>query len=150
MQIMLEKAYPLIGGFLGVILAFISKFNLLEIESYKEIMSSSISLGSIAVGFLAAAITLLPSLSNNELVKNLKRLGAYQKLLLYIIKAIIGLFIISILSIVGLFITNISIGIVRDLFGYTWIFIFIVAILSIIRVIHLFLKFLVLTQNNID
>lgn len=150
MQIMLEKTYPLIGGFLGVILAFISKFNLLEIESYKEIMSSSISLGSIAVGFLAAAITLLPSLSNNELVKNLKRLGAYQKLLLYIIKAIIGLFIISILSIVGLFITNISIGIVRDLFGYTWIFIFIVAILSIIRVIHLFLKFLVLTQNNID
>lgn len=150
MQIMLEKAYPLIGGFLGVILAFISKFNLLEIESYKEIMSSSISLGSIAVGFLAAAITLLPSLSNNELVKNLKRLGAYQKLLLYIIKAIIGLFIISILSIVGLFITNISIGIVRDLFGFTWIFIFIVAILSIIRVIHLFLKFLVLTQNNID
>ncbi|WP_280150133.1 hypothetical protein P5485_012980 [Bacillus pumilus] len=147
---MLEKAYPLIGGFLGVVLAFISKFKLLELESYKEIMSSSISLGSIAVGFLAAAITLLPSLSNNELVKNLKRLGAYQKLLLYIIKAIIGLFIISILSIVGLFITNISIGIVRDLFGYTWIFIFIVAILSIIRVIHLFLKFLVLTQNNID
>ncbi|MBX7001906.1 hypothetical protein EX219_09945 [Bacillus aerophilus] len=147
---MLEKAYPLIGGFLGVLLAFISKFKLLEIESYKEIMSSSISLGSIAVGFLAAAITLLPSLSNNELVKNLKRLGAYQKLLLYIIKAIIGLFIISILSIVGLFITNISIGIVRDLFGYIWIFIFIVAILSIIRVIHLFLKFLVLTQNNID
>ena len=39
-------------------------------------MSSSISLGSIAVGFLAAAITLMPSLSNNELVKNLKRLGA--------------------------------------------------------------------------
>jgi len=147
---MLERTYPLILSALAVITSVWFKFSLLDLKNYKDIMSSSISLGSIAVGFLAAAITLMPSLSNNELVKNLKRLGAYQKLLRYIIVAIIGLFAISILSISGLFINNEAHVLLKDIFGNIWIFVFVFAILSIVRVIHLFLKFLVVTQNDTE
>ncbi|MCY8110075.1 hypothetical protein MOF19_16470 [Bacillus spizizenii] len=145
---MLERTYPLILSIVLVVASIWFDFSLLDLKNYKDIMSSSISLGSIAVGFLAAAITLMPSLSNNELVKNLKRLGAYQKLLRYIIIAIIGLFGISFLSISGLFINSDACTLVKFVFGNFWIFVFVFAILSIVRVIHLFLKFLVLTQND--
>jgi hypothetical protein len=79
-------------------------------------MSSAISLGSIAVGFLAAAITLMHSMSNNDLVKNLKSMGTYKKLLKYIISAIFGLFTIYLLSIIALFISTAAVSIVNLLF----------------------------------
>lgn len=122
--------------------------SLKDFLNYKEIMSSAISLGSIAVGFLAAAITLMPSLSNNELVKNLKSMGAYKKLLKYIISAIISLFCLSLISLLGLFINNNYEHFLVTYFQYLWVFILVLSIMTTIRVISLFLKFLIYTQDG--
>lgn len=111
-------------------------------------MSSAISLGSIAVGFLAAAITLMPSMSNNELVKNLKRMGSYKKLLKYIITAIFGLFAVSLLSIIALFINVKPVSVYDTIFYHIWIFTFVFSILATYRVIRNFLRFLVFTQDD--
>ncbi|MBK5446845.1 hypothetical protein [Peribacillus sp. TH24] len=143
---MLERIYPAAISILLVVLTICTEFNLGDLVNYKEIMSSAISLGSIAVGFLAAAITLLPSLSNNELVKNLKRMGAYEKLLKYIITSIFGLFGISFLSLFALFID--SSFKYNQYFYYLWIFVLSFSLLSTFRVIRLFLKFLIVTQKN--
>lgn len=145
---MLEKLFPFVLSCVATMLLYICNFNLGNLVNYKEIMSSAISMGSIAVGFLAAAITLMPSMSNNELVKNLKRMGAYKKLLKYIITAIFALFGISLFSILGLFINTEHKSIVNIVFYNIWIFLFVFSLLATYRVIRVFLKFLVVTQND--
>jgi hypothetical protein len=147
---MLERYYPVIISLALTFFVCYIDFNLGKVANYKEIMSSAISLGSIAVGFLAAAITLMPSLSNNELVKNLKAMGAYKKLLEYIISAIFGLFTVSLLSIIALFLSSSTASKFNMIFYHFWIFVASFAILSTYRVIRNFLKFLVLTQSDDD
>jgi hypothetical protein len=145
---MLEKTYPFMLGILATAVLYFIKFNLSSLTNYNDIMSSAISLGSIAVGFLAAAITLMPSMENNELVRNLKRMGAYKKLLNYIITAIFSLFGVSLLSLIGLFINTKSKTTGITIFNNIWIFVFVFSLFATFRVIQTFLKFLVLTQED--
>ena len=145
---MFERIYPMVLSVVVTAMALFWDISLKDFLNYKEIMSSAISLGSIAVGFLAAAITLMPSLSNNELVKNLKSMGAYKKLLKYIISAIISLFCLSLISLLGLFINNNYEHFLVTYFQYLWVFILVLSIMTTIRVISLFLKFLIYTQDG--
>jgi hypothetical protein len=147
---MLEKIYPQLLSILVTVYLYLVKFNLSKLPNYKDIMSASISLGSIAVGFLAAAITLMPSMENNELVRNLRRMGAYKKLLKYIITAIFSLFSTCLLSLIALFTDAKANNIVNVIFNNIWTLVFVFSLLATFRVIQTFLKFLVLTQQDDD
>ncbi|WP_211750346.1 hypothetical protein [Paenibacillus sp. Marseille-Q4541] len=147
---MLEKLYPLILSLLGPFVVIYFKLIPSDIANFKDILNSTISIGSIAVGFLAAAVTLLPSLGSNKLVKVLKQMGAYTKLIKYLISAIVALFLTSLLSVLGLFLVQDSMGIINRIFLGVWIYAFIFSILSSFRVIRNFTKFLVLSSNEDD
>lgn len=145
---MVERYYPFVLALIAPIL--VCYFDILpkDIVNYKDILNSTISIGSIAVGFLAAAVTLLPSLGSNRLVQVLKQMGAYRKLLQYLITAIIGLFITALLSVVGLFIDPQKYETINHFFLIVWSYMFFFAVLASIRVIQNFLKFLLLTQDD--
>ncbi|MBT2700253.1 hypothetical protein J7E79_23080 [Bacillus sp. ISL-40] len=147
---MLEKIYPQLLSILVTVYLYFTEFKLGALQNYKDIMSASISLGSIAVGFLAAAITLMPSMDNNELVRNLRRMGAYKKLLKYIITAIFSLFSTCFLSLIALFTDSKTNSIFNVIFNNAWILVFIFSLLATFRVIQTFLKFLVLSQQDDD
>jgi hypothetical protein len=144
----IEKIYPYILGLIAPFAVWYLRLTPNSFENFKDIMASTISLGSIAVGFLAAAITLMPSMNENSLVKRLKELGAYRKLLKYLIEAIIALFIVSLLSIFGLFLNSKIITCIDISFMHLWTYVFAVSILGTFRVISNFLRFLILTQDG--
>lgn len=147
---MFEKFYPLVLAILGPAAVFYFKLMPSDIANFKDILNSTISIGSIAVGFLAAAVTLLPSLGSNKLVRVLKQMGAYTKLIKYLISAIVALFLTSLLSVIGLFLVLNSMDLINKIFLGAWSYAFLFSILSSYRVIRNFTKFLVLSSNEDD
>lgn len=145
---MLERTYPLLLSLIGPIVIWYLKLLPSDIENYKDILNSTISIGSIAVGFLAAAVTLLPSLGSNKLVTALKQMGAYKRLLKYLITAIIALFLTSLLSVIGLFIISSSQEVINQVFLAVWSYGFLFSILTSYRVIHNFMKFLLVASDD--
>lgn len=119
-----------------------------DISNYKDIVIANISFASIGVGFLAAAITLMPSLSDNLFVDKLKEMGAYRKLLSFLFEAIVFLFCSSLLSIGVLFFDLTKNTQFLFCFNLFWSYIFLASLLLVVRVILYFLKFLVITSEH--
>lgn len=145
---MIERYFPYVLALIVPTIFFYYKVSPKEISNFKDILNSTISMGSIAVGFLAAAITLLPSLSSNKFVSKLKQMGAYVKLLRYLISAIISLFLTSLLSVIGLFVNVDTVTWTDRIFLILWSFLFSLSIFTTFRVIRNFLVFLIISQNE--
>lgn len=143
-----EKYYPFIFGIgISIYIYFSGKYPN-DILYFKDILSSTISMGSIAIGFLSAAITMMPAMSGNSFIKKMKDLGAYNKLLHFLFVAIVFLFGNALVSLMGLFFNLESQGEIIRIFFIIWGFVFTVSILSIVRVISGFLNFLSLTSKD--
>lgn len=144
---------PYIVSFLAPLAIFYCKLLNVGESHYDNIMSATITLGAIGVGFLAASITLLPSVGNSSFVGALKRIGAYKKLLRDLVHAIVLLFTLSIFSVVGVFIGN---GqhvspfehVVSVFFVYTWSYLFALVVIICTIVIRLFLRVLFLSSDE--
>ncbi|TYS67043.1 hypothetical protein FZC76_16075 [Sutcliffiella horikoshii] len=137
----------IIGLFIEVIVLYF-RLEITDIPLFKDLLSATISMGSIAVGFLAAAITLMPSLEGNKFLSKLKQLGGYKKILNALLLAIALLFILCLISLVGLFFDLETVSTITSLFLYLWIFFFIVAIYSVSVVIVTFLFYLRLSADD--
>lgn len=99
-----EKWYPLSLGAIFTILccSYFSKNNLPD--SWKEILSSATTLSSIAIGFLATAMSILFTISNSHVVKQIINTNSYDKLINYFLDAINWLFWLVLFSFIGLFV----------------------------------------------
>lgn len=137
----------IIGLFIEVIVLYF-RLEITDIPLFKDLLSATISMGSIAVGFLAAAITLMPSLEGNKFLSKLKQLGGYKKILNALLLAIALLFILCLISLVGLFFDLETVSTITSLFLYMWIFFFVVAIYSVSVVIITFLYYLRLSAED--
>ena len=144
----MRRIIPYLIGIVLPTYLFINKLFPSNISNYKDIVIANISLASIGVGFLAAAITLMPSLSDNLFVEKLKQLGAYKKLLHYLFEAIVFLFISSLISIAILFFNLTADTQPLFYFNLLWSFVFVTSLCLVIRVIHAFLKFLIITADH--
>ena len=118
-----------------------------DIPLFKDLLSATISMGSIAVGFLAAAITLMPSLEGNKFLVKLKDLGGYKKLLNALLNSTALLFILCLISLIGLFFNIETATQFTNCYLYVWIFIFSLTILSVSFVIWIFLYYLKLSAD---
>lgn len=142
------RLYPYFIGLVFPIIVFSLKIYPKDISNFKDILLANISMSSIAVGFLAAAITMLPSLSNNLFVQRLKELGAYKKLLFFLYQAIIFLFISSLFSIFGLFLNYTEGNVLNFWFLIAWSFVFSTSLCLVFRVLANFLKFLIISSDE--
>ncbi len=148
----IEKWYPITGGVIATCLYYsISKNSALP-NLIKDIFSAGATLSSIATGFLATAISIILTITNSDIVKLLKSMRVYVKLINYFMEAIRWSFLVVIFSLIGLFIdfsTNQSWHLFlfnsfnlkihwQLLFFNIWIFFLITSLLCTYRVVNIF------------
>lgn len=144
---MVEKYIPYCLGLLFPGMVFLWNVSPSKLANYKELLSAAISVGSIGVGFLAAAITLMPSLTGRKIVEQFKQIGALDKLLDYLIAGVIWLFLCSFLSVLGLFLNPANDSAADYIFLYSWLTVFGISMCVAGRVIIAFIIFLKLSHK---
>lgn len=131
-----------------VVAAFLYyKIDHTNLKYFKDLLNATISIGSIGVGFLAAAVTLLPSQQSNPFLNSLRQIGGYKKLLDSLLVGIAILFITCLLSVTGLFLDLKSDSVVSETYFYVWLFLFTMTMTNIIYVIGVFLYYLRSASN---
>lgn len=138
MRAKLERWYPLIFGFTCSIiyLIFFRRYPLPE--SLKDLLSAVTNLSGIAIGFLAAAQSILFSLPRKYVIQQLKKAGMYSRLLNYFMTAIQWSFVLAVISAFGLLIDFTKSQSWHSLAFSVWLFILTTASLSYYRVIEVF------------
>jgi len=111
-----------------------------DITNLDNVLLGTITLASIGIGFLVAAVSMLSTLESNKFFVKLTSLGTDIKLL-KILTITIRLFLaISIFSLVLLLITSIEeLKILKDIIFYCWAGLLIYSLLLIDVVVKIFL-----------
>ncbi|MEQ8467683.1 hypothetical protein [Coleofasciculus sp. E1-EBD-02] len=107
-------------------------------ESLKDLLSAVTNLSGIAIGFLAAAQSILFSLPRKYVIQQLKKAGMYSRLLNYFMTAIQWSFVLAVISAFGLLIDFTKSQSWHSLAFSVWLFILTTASLSYYRVIEVF------------
>jgi hypothetical protein len=140
-----ERMYPLVVSLaLTALLAvLISSAKFYPSSSaFSNILSASIDLSAITVGFSVTVLSILPSLDGRRAIKNLRDVKAYSALISYLAHSAISFLALVVLSMAGLLVDFstpkgwhfwVSIG---------WIFVFFLACSNYYRAITLFLEVL--------
>ena len=137
-----ERWYPLISGLLVAVSYFIFFRNYPLPTSLKDLLSAVTNLSGIAIGFLAAALSILFSLPRKYVIQQLKVTGMYSKLLNYFIAAIQWSFGLAVLSAIGLLIDFSKSQYWHSTVLGIWLFFLVTALLSYYRVIEVFVAIL--------
>lgn len=130
---------------IGVV--YFKKIDNTDLKNFKDLLNATISIGSIGVGFLAAAVTLLPSQQGNSFLTALRQIGGYSKLLNALLVGIAVLFFTCLLSLIGLFLNLEVYSEFAKCFFYIWLFSFIMTMTNIVYVIGVFLFYLRSASN---
>jgi hypothetical protein len=133
-----EKFGPWILGLLGGASAVVWAWNDPLPRTLHDLLGATISVGAIAVGFLATAKSMLLSISKSRVVRELKNAGHFKRLTGYFMTAIRWSFLLAALS---------ALGLLFDLDGNKqphpwlfglWVFTLVAASACCYRVINLF------------
>ncbi|WDU80019.1 hypothetical protein [Lysinibacillus sp. G01H] len=111
-----------------------------DITNLDNVLLGTITLASIGIGFLVAAVSMLSTLESNKFFMKLTSLGTDIKLLKILTITIRLLLAISIFSLVLLLITSIEeLKILKDIIFYCWVGLLIYSLLLIDVVVKIFL-----------
>lgn len=138
-----EKRYPCVIGLVAaaLYLSIPAARNYHMPATLAALMSSVVSIGGIAIGFLATSKSILISIDEREIVKKLKQSGYYKRIILYIRAAIGWSFLLASISALALLITiekSTPWTLWHSLGFAIWLFLAIGATLSYFRVINIF------------
>lgn len=133
-----EKWYPLaIGIIIGLCCYLVLLGNSLP-SSLKELFSAATTLSGIAIGFLGSAESILFSISETNVIKQLKNTNRYKILINYFMDAINWSFLLAVLSLIGLFIDFATFQPWHSIAFSFWALTLVTAGLSCYRVIDVF------------
>jgi len=142
MRAVTEKWYPLVGSLIITFL-YLKFCRLTSFQSsIDNLFSSVITISAITIGFLATIKTLIFSINNQYMIKQLKSAGVFNDLINYIMATVYCCFILAILSGVGLFMN------LKDTMPWYqwafggWIFLVIYAVLLSHRILKILGKIL--------
>lgn len=144
----IERWFPLITSLFMCAFFYSTGKNNLISDSLKDVLSASITFNSITIGFLATSMSILVTVENTRIIKQLKEAKVYSKLINYFTAAIEASFVSVVLSLTGLFIDLKHIEKIYTLAFLIWIFFLIYSGLTCYRVIILFAKILKTTNKN--
>ena len=146
MPLQIERRYPIIGAIVAGAVYLVFFRTRAFPSTLHELFAAVISVGAIAVGFLATAKTILVSLSDRAVVEKLRDLGYYRWVVDYIIEAINWSFAIAALSAAGLLLQFAPKGSDQDrvhvLFLCAWWVALVGAGLAYLRVVRILTKIL--------
>lgn len=131
--------YPLISIFIVFSMIYF-QITPKDITNLDNVLLGTITLASIGIGFLVAAVSMLSTLESNKFFMKLTSLGTDIKLLKILTITIRLLLAISIFSLVLLLITSIQeLKILKDIIFYCWVGLLIYSLLLIDVVVKIFL-----------
>jgi hypothetical protein len=149
MALIAERSYPLVVGIASgaIYLTAPALRNHQLPDTLTGLLSAMVSVAGIAVGFLATAKSILVSIDDKEIIRKLKKVGYYKRIIGYLRSAIRWSFALAVLSAAGMLI---------DLKGNwepwkavcfaIWLGVTVTAALSYYRVIGLFYDVLASTD----
>jgi hypothetical protein len=139
-----ERWHPLTGGAIAALIYWRYGIKYLPPEELSKLFSNAITLGAIAIGFLATVQSILVTVQDRELIKAFREAGKYNYLIGYLLNAIHASFFLAAISTAGLIYPPAQTGaatavptafvICCDI----WVLSLITAILTYYRVIHIF------------
>jgi hypothetical protein len=98
MRRLVEQSYPFVLGLAVWALAMTAFTPALPTGSKSDILTSVITIGSIATGFLGTALAVLFTMDTRKVIRDLKKSGVWRLLLQYFIVAINLSFILCLLT----------------------------------------------------
>lgn len=137
-----ESYLPALLGAIAVILYYVLPLSQSIGQGFGKLLESSITISSIAVGFLAASKSILISLDDKPVVQNLKKVGHYGRLIGFFITAIYACFFLTLFSSGLLLIEFKQLNWWKEVAIAMWIFMAVLSTVSCLRIINLFSKIL--------
>ncbi len=131
LKLVFENTYPYLFGLLAGFIWWESGINF---PSSDAIISSTLSVAGIFVGFLATSKAILISM-NSPLINELKSSGYINELVSYIGQAIWLNLAFCTLDVVGYFADQTAVW-----YGVTWVTLSVASLMAFIRVTHIMLK----------
>ncbi len=102
MGVFIQKCYPMILGLAAFGFgAWYFGNNPIPV-ALRDLFSSAVSIGAIAVGFLGTAMSILCSIERRWIVKQVKRAGMFDRLIGFLLHAIWWCLLLAVLSGAGL------------------------------------------------
>lgn len=148
MNAKIERWYPLIVGILIAIIHHLVlrkySFPLGSPGEVKDLFSAVVNLSAITIGFLSTAQSILLSMGNNRIIKQLKLQGGkkYIRLINFLMDAVSWSFFLAIISTIGLIANPKFQELWNSLYFSFWLFVLVTTALSYYRIIYLFSKIL--------
>jgi hypothetical protein len=134
----IERWYPITFG-LALTVLYCSLLRSKPLPtSLKDVFSAATTLSGIAIGFLATAMSILFTIGNTNVVKQMKNSNKYTILINYFMDAINWSFLLASLSFLGLFVEIKTFGSLEWLVFGIWLFTLLTSGLSSYRVIRVF------------
>ncbi|MDZ7952443.1 hypothetical protein [Nostoc sp. DedQUE09] len=134
----IERWYPITFG-LALTVLYCSLLRSKPLPtSLKDVFSAATTLSGIAIGFLATAMSILFTIGNTNVVKQMKNSNKYTILINYFMDAINWSFLLASLSFFGLFVEIKTFGSLQWLVFGIWLFTLLTSGLSSYRVIRVF------------
>jgi hypothetical protein len=130
-RLFFEQTYPYLFGLLA---GFFWWKASISFPSNDSIISSTLSVAGIFVGFLATSKAILISM-NSPVINELKRSGYINELVSYIGQAIWLNLAVCTLDVIAYFANQTKVW-----FGVTWVFLSVASLMAFIRVTHIMLK----------
>lgn len=129
-----ERAYPYLAGALAALAWWLSAPEFHADKS--DVLSASLTVGSILTGFLATSKAILLSLNDAAIMKELRGSGYIKDLVSYLAQAILFSFAYAIVSLVGFFLNG------SEAYWIAWAGVGVIAALTFIRVVWIQLRIL--------
>lgn len=122
-----ERVYPYLAGALAALAwwIFTPEFH----ADKSDVLSASLTIGSILTGFLATSKAILLSLNDTKIMQDLRRSKYIKDLVSYLAQAILFSFGYAVVSLVGFFLNG------SPVYWVVWIATGVVAALTFIRVV---------------
>lgn len=136
MNLTFERWYPYLAGALAALAWWLVEPGFHAGSS--DILSASLTVGSILTGFLATSKAILLSLSDTAIMKDLKRSKYLRDLVSYLAQAIFFSFGYAVISLVGFFLNG------NQIYWLLWVAVGVTAALTFVRVVSIQLKILAL------
>lgn len=133
-----ERFYPLVTGLTIGLLFLVLYWNSVLPKSVKDLLTAALTIGSISIGFLATAKSILFSMEQKKVIRILKDVGKFRVLVKYLMSAVHWSFFWAVLSGIGLLIDFDSPAAWHPRIFSLWVAITVTACLSYYRVVSMF------------
>lgn len=135
-----ERLYPYLAGAVAALAwwVFTPEFH----ADKSDVLSASLTVGSILTGFLATSKAILLSLNDTPIMRDLRRSNYIADLVSYLAQAILFSFGYAVISLVGFFLNG------SPAYWVVWTAMGVVAALTFVRVVWIQLKILALPQHK--